>query len=955
MLSAEPLRTPTIRVALILLSVALSGCIAQIEQMTVSGAREADVFPPVFEISDATKVTKGQQADDTQVIGRHRKAVVAIAISRDGSKIASASRDQSVKIWDVFSRGLLWSLEGHKSGVTTVAISRDGRIAGSGDWDGRIILWDLVTGKPLRILRRHERGIAALTFSPDDTTLLSGSFDGTVRLWRVLDGKHRQINEGENHQPVRALAFAPDGRTFLSGWGYDKVRVWDVASGREIANLAGHDKPVLSIAISPDGRRAASGGMDGIVHIWDLDSKNKLQTLKKDARNVRSLAISLNGQFLATVAGNVVKLWDLESGEELGEYRKHEGAVLAAVFTPDGRSVVSAGEDRALKQWSIGPALQKGQLFEIKVASSEARIEGRVKDASKIITFLVDEKVVELGSGGKFHYTKLVPQHQTLVRMKAEDEWGNVADGRIIIQKTGKPSSFPSSPFRRQVACKVQPKTDIASMVGNTENAEDLPTIINIASPYGQQDFTDAIDRLGSPYSFAETKEIRERMQHAAKIRKDRWYAKRDELARLMRIRQNAHKKSSDKVGNILNQLTRIRGDIDEKRLQLERVKERDEDFKRQISEASEWWIVVPFDVTFPSTLRPADALKTIELQELKRLIEFGRGVGIDAVTLVKNRQIARWNVDASVSGRLIPTSIEIQHPRSSADQGRLRRRVFIRTYRVMPLLVGVNLTQAGVQTMPKSLLLNDKPKPLTRSQSVDRLFSDFPSDKLQNSKALIVEASQHNQNQEQEVKRLIEEWSGLRSTVSQGGLDDAIAGATEQLGQLETIVQTSTLHADEARKEWIRARTTFEDHLAQQKEFLTKRGEYNLVEDTPRQAALKLALELFDVLQNQASEYELSAKVTMELGVVIKRSTKRDDVRLQLANLMLLPIGMGVTNGKEEIRVTLMGTYCVLRYRQKVSDILNDRFHGEVLVKRGTNKPDLTLLRLLQNVGTGS
>lgn len=235
--------------------------------------------------------------------------VAAASFSPAGDLVATASWDNSAKIWNVETGKVKFKLEGgHDAAINTVAFSPDGsRIATGGD-DGQVIFWSAADGKELdrlthpgrvrhlqysrdgkwlatgcqdaiarlidvasrsviREFRGHEWAILSVAFSDDGTALATASDDKTARVWNVATGEVRQVLEGHS-AAVTSVCFSPKGDRLLTGSSDESARVWDPATGKEVLALALHARDVTSVAFSGDGRLVLTGSRDGTAVVW---------------------------------------------------------------------------------------------------------------------------------------------------------------------------------------------------------------------------------------------------------------------------------------------------------------------------------------------------------------------------------------------------------------------------------------------------------------------------------------------------------------------------------------------------------------------------------------------------------------------------------------------------------------------------------------------------------------
>jgi hypothetical protein len=300
--------------------------------------------------------------------------------------------------------------QGHRDCVTTVVVSPDGRRLLSCSLDRTMILWDRETGQELRRFREQGGRVESVAISPDGRRALSGGQDTIVRLWDLESGD--VIREFRGHSEyVFCVAFSPDGRlaystsggSFTGEWrdGTDSaIRVWDVETGRELRRLNGNRGIVWSVAVSRDGRRVLAGGSDGTLILWDSETGAEIRRFGLQGRCINSVAFLPDCRRAVSASGEdkTISLWDVETGWEIDRFRGHtDGVTWLAVspdggllfsssyrkgelilwdvdsrkqvdkmswgnvpptrgcFTPDGRQIVWAGDDRLLRLYRLAP------------------------------------------------------------------------------------------------------------------------------------------------------------------------------------------------------------------------------------------------------------------------------------------------------------------------------------------------------------------------------------------------------------------------------------------------------------------------------------------------------------------------------------------------------------------------------------------------------------------------
>ncbi|QHG16228.1 AAA-like domain-containing protein [Nostoc sp. ATCC 53789] len=164
-------------------------------------------------------------------------------------------------------------LEGHRAQVNSVVFSPDGKTLASASWDNTIKLWNRETGKEITTLTGYGNWANSVVFSPDGKTLASASRDNTIKLWNRETGKEITTLTGHIAE-VKSVAFSPDGKTLASASADHTIKLWNLDTGKEITTLTGHSDIVFSVVFSPDGKTLASGGQDNTIILWNLNLDN---------------------------------------------------------------------------------------------------------------------------------------------------------------------------------------------------------------------------------------------------------------------------------------------------------------------------------------------------------------------------------------------------------------------------------------------------------------------------------------------------------------------------------------------------------------------------------------------------------------------------------------------------------------------------------------------------------
>jgi WD40 repeat protein/predicted Ser/Thr protein kinase len=296
----------------------------------------------------------------------YRGHVLGTAFSPDGQFLATASAIEQqggakgeVKFWDAATGAELSTFNDHAAEVFCVAFNRDGKRWASCSADGTIHLHEVAGGRVLS-LNGHTGEVWFVAYSPDGTWLASGGKDGTVRFWDAATGK-------AVGQPIQCpggvswLAFHPDGEHLaVASAGDPVVKIWRVKPGVDfqaeiVSKLGGggqgHTQTVTSVAFNKDGTRLASASEDQTVRIWEVETGNELHVLRGHARAVVGVAFHPDGTRLASASHDqTVRLWDTVTGQEALSLKGDTRFNYSIAFSPDGHRL-AAGSVDGVKVW----------------------------------------------------------------------------------------------------------------------------------------------------------------------------------------------------------------------------------------------------------------------------------------------------------------------------------------------------------------------------------------------------------------------------------------------------------------------------------------------------------------------------------------------------------------------------------------------------------------------------
>ncbi|MDQ2984062.1 MAG: hypothetical protein M3R70_09090, partial [Actinomycetota bacterium] len=327
-----------------------------------------DPAKSIDEALQALRVKRTQDAADAlrravsesrerQILNVKGGTVNGLAVSPDGRLIATAGEDAKAKLWERKTGRLVRTLA-QTGAVNAVSFSADGRFLATANNDKRASIWDVGSGKRTALFQ-HRAAVDKITFSPDgrDTFTVSG---GALQKWDARSGRRLWSHRAPGGDGVTAVGVSPSGEQLATGSEAGNVQIWD-AQGAPLANNARNFgvNEITSVEFSHSGKQVVVSSGSG-VSVWDYGSSGYSLLASAGGLPVDARFSPDDELVAAGNADDTIRVFDWRTQKPLFELRGHAGAVNGLAYTPDGRFLVSASDDRTVRVWdaSVGQIIR---------------------------------------------------------------------------------------------------------------------------------------------------------------------------------------------------------------------------------------------------------------------------------------------------------------------------------------------------------------------------------------------------------------------------------------------------------------------------------------------------------------------------------------------------------------------------------------------------------------------
>lgn len=377
----------------------------------------------LFHIPDPFPV----DARECGCLAGHEDKITAVEFSPDGSRVATASLDGTVRIWNgecgdelvrfqgyhpvtfnaegtlivtstadntacirnVASGYEIACLKGHEDDLKTALFSPDGRRVATTASDGTTRIWNAASGEELLCLRGHD----AVAFNSQGTHFVTASVEKTACIWDAASTEQTACLKGHAGHVISAK-FSPDGTRIVTTSEDSTARIWDVVSGAQITCLMGHKEAVAAAEFISDGQKIVTASYDGSVRIWDVEDENTTTACWENGVRLELALICGPGRgwsgcpaiYLSRDSNSIlvsrwvddsdshhVCVFDLPGGQEIARPFQLRTEEIAIAFSPDGARVATVADETTVRIWDVGRAAKYDMVHAFTVGQHAVR------------------------------------------------------------------------------------------------------------------------------------------------------------------------------------------------------------------------------------------------------------------------------------------------------------------------------------------------------------------------------------------------------------------------------------------------------------------------------------------------------------------------------------------------------------------------------------------------------
>lgn len=282
----------------------------------------------------------------------HVNSVSACAFHPKKPIFATASDDETWRLWTVPDCELVMSGEGHTSWLSDLHFHPHGSHLVTSSGDSTVKIWEFAQARCSHTFTDHTQAVWGCEFHHAGDFVASCSMDHTIRIWDLLAGKCRQTLRG-HVDSVNAVAWQPYTSNVCSASGDKTVSVWDGRTGLCVQTLYGHSNSCNGICVSNKGDTIVTCDADGVLKIWDIRMVAELGTIDAGQHPINKVSMDRSGtKVIAASDDGSVKVINVADFSVVSSLVGHDAAVQCVAFSPNDAYFMSGSSDSTFKIWA---------------------------------------------------------------------------------------------------------------------------------------------------------------------------------------------------------------------------------------------------------------------------------------------------------------------------------------------------------------------------------------------------------------------------------------------------------------------------------------------------------------------------------------------------------------------------------------------------------------------------
>lgn len=280
-------------------------------------------------------------------------------IGKDDSHLVVCTNSENLKVYNVKT----WScqiLHGHTDIVLSVAVHKDTNMIATASKDNSIRMWNLDPETGMVHCcgegQGHTSSVGSINFSSlSGKFVVSGGEDCTIKMWDVGADSynlHCRATERAHDKDINSIAVSPNDKYIVTASQDKTAKLWVSKDLSMIGVLRGHRKGIWCVQFSPVDQCAVTSSADGTIKIWSLSDFTCVKTFEgHDSSVLRVVFLTRGMQLLSCGSDGLLKLWTIKTNECVKTFDEHDDKVWGLAISSDENSVITGGADSTILEW----------------------------------------------------------------------------------------------------------------------------------------------------------------------------------------------------------------------------------------------------------------------------------------------------------------------------------------------------------------------------------------------------------------------------------------------------------------------------------------------------------------------------------------------------------------------------------------------------------------------------